>query len=182
MFSTPASEITPSAAFSSVDGSGTQSDKHLDLSATENTLGNKGFSPSSFQPTLHAERNPLLPTQALRARPPKRHLDPVQARTMNEAKAAKQAMTLLVKQDVIRLVEDYEERIASLAQNHSVTVEYVKRLITTASDLKRKRAPGRMQTLVHLKAQEVNVCKSFLIILLCTRCSLSKQLFLLGVG
>lgn len=91
---------------------------------------------------------------------------------MNEAKAAKQAMAMLVKQDVIRLVEDYEEKIANLAQKHSINVEYVKRLITTASDLRRKRAPGRVQALVHIKAQEVNACKSFLIILLSTSFSL----------
>ncbi|KAF9068749.1 hypothetical protein BDP27DRAFT_1184302, partial [Rhodocollybia butyracea] len=107
-------------------------------------------------PTSHAQRNPLLPTQAVRTRPPKRQLDPAQARTMNEAKAAKQAMAMLVKQDVVRLVEDYEENVANLAKKHSVSIEYVKRLITTASDLKRKRAPGRIQALVHIKAQEVN--------------------------
>lgn len=86
---------------------------------------------------------------------------------MNEAKAAKQAMAMLVKQDVVGLVESYEENIANLAQKHSVSIEYVKRLITTASDLKGKRAPGRIQALVHIKAQEVNACKSFLV-LLCT--------------
>ncbi|KAF9028409.1 hypothetical protein BDP27DRAFT_1153106, partial [Rhodocollybia butyracea] len=61
-----------------------------------------------------------------------------------------------VKQDVIRLLEDHEERVASLADKHSFTLDYIKRLITTTSGLKRKRAPGRMQALVHIKAQEVN--------------------------
>ncbi|KAF9058596.1 hypothetical protein BDP27DRAFT_1432503 [Rhodocollybia butyracea] len=144
----PSSPLISSTKVSERDG-------HSDEGSSAVSAG-RGFLSSSFQPASHAERNPLLPTQAVRARPSKRQLDPVQARTMNEAKAAKQALALLVKKDVIRLLEDQEERVASLADKHSVTIDYIKRLITTTSGLKRKRAPGRMQALVHIKAQEVN--------------------------
>ncbi|KAF9045876.1 hypothetical protein BDP27DRAFT_1434558 [Rhodocollybia butyracea] len=147
---------TGNMAPSPVDELNTQSDKNTDSTAAENPPTNKDFSSISFQPTSHAQQNPLLPTQAVHTRPPKRQLDPAQACTMNEAKAAKQAMAMLVKQNVVRLIEDYEENIANLAKKHSVRIEYMKHLITTASNLKRKRAPGRIQALVHIKAQEVN--------------------------
>ncbi|KAJ4463658.1 hypothetical protein C8J55DRAFT_494266 [Lentinula edodes] len=107
------------------------------------------------QATTHAERNPLLPTQAIRARR-SHHLDPVQSRTMNEAKAEKQRLDLLLKQDALKLMNEYEEMIAALAYKHSRTPEYVKALISTASHLSRQRATGRMQALVHIKSLEVN--------------------------
>lgn len=110
----------------------------------------------SFHPTTHAAKNPLLPTQSVRPRAAKRTLNSAQSYTMNEAKAAKQQKAMLLKQDLVLLLEDYEAKIDALAQKHSTKVEHVKRLATTVSGLKNKRAPGRMQTLLHLKAQEVN--------------------------
>ncbi|KAF9060852.1 hypothetical protein BDP27DRAFT_1193649, partial [Rhodocollybia butyracea] len=110
----------------------------------------------SFEPTTHAQRNPLLPTQSLCAHP-KRTLDPVQARTMNKAKAEKQRLTMLARDDVVKLAEEFEENIAGLAQKHSVTVEYLKGLMSMTSKYKRKRATGRMQALVYLKGKEVNL-------------------------
>lgn len=116
---------------------------------------------SSFEPTTHAQRNPLLPTQSVRARP-NRTLDPVQARTMNEAKVEKQRLAMLARDDVLKLAMEFEQNIASLAEKHAVSVEYLKSLMSMASKFKRKRAPGRMQALVHLKAKEVNAGKCFL--------------------
>ncbi|KAJ3740350.1 hypothetical protein DFH05DRAFT_1545796 [Lentinula detonsa] len=110
---------------------------------------------TSFEPTTHAQRNPLLPTQNIRPHP-KRTLDPVQARTMNEAKAEKQRLAMLARDDVLKLATEFEQNVASLAEKHAVSVEYLKGLMSMASKFKRKRAPGRMQALVHLKAKEVN--------------------------
>ncbi|KAF9077304.1 hypothetical protein BDP27DRAFT_1413728 [Rhodocollybia butyracea] len=109
----------------------------------------------SFEPTTHAQRNPLLPTQSVRARP-KRKLDPVQARTMNEAKAEKQRLAMLARDDILKLAMEFEENIKGLAEKHSVTVEYLKGLMSMASKYKRKRAAGRMQALIHLKGKEIN--------------------------
>ncbi|KAF8828334.1 hypothetical protein HHX47_DHR4000548 [Lentinula edodes] len=109
----------------------------------------------SRQPTTHAERNPLLPTQTIRARAA-RHLDAVQSRTMHEAKVEKQKLDLLLKQDVIKLMTTFEEMTASLAHKHHRTPAYVKELISTTSHLSRQRATGRMQALIHIKSKEVN--------------------------
>ncbi|KAJ3748068.1 hypothetical protein DFH05DRAFT_1522492 [Lentinula detonsa] len=111
---------------------------------------------TSFQPTIHASQNPLFPTQSVRPRAAKRTLDPAQSYTMNEAKAAKQQKAMLLKQDLILLLEDYEAKIEALSEKHSTKVKYIKHLATTVSGLKNKRAPGRMQVLLHIKAQEVN--------------------------
>lgn len=75
---------------------------------------------------------------------------------MNEAKAEKQRLAMLARDDVLKLAMEFEENIAGLAQKHSVTVEYLKNLMSMASKFKRKRAAGRMQALVHLKAKEIN--------------------------
>ncbi|KAJ3747785.1 hypothetical protein DFH05DRAFT_1541287 [Lentinula detonsa] len=125
----------------------------------QNPPASTGNTPSnsftSFEPTTHAQRNPLLPTQSIRPHP-KRTLDPVQARTMNEAKAEKQRLAMLARDDVLKLATEFEQNVASLAEKHAVSVEYLKGLMSMASKFKRKRAPGRMQALVHLKAKEVN--------------------------
>ncbi|KAJ3748837.1 hypothetical protein DFH05DRAFT_1540061 [Lentinula detonsa] len=110
---------------------------------------------TSLEPTTHAQRNPLLPTQSIRPHL-KRTLDPVQARTMNEAKAEKQRLAMLARDDVLKLATEFEQNVAGLAEKHSVSVEYLKSLMSMASKFKRMRAPGRMQALVHLKAKEVN--------------------------
>ncbi|KAJ3765784.1 hypothetical protein FB446DRAFT_709175 [Lentinula raphanica] len=111
---------------------------------------------SSFAPTAQILRNPLLPTQAVRKRAPKRTLNPAQLQTMKEAKAAKQQLLLSVKADVVKLLEEQEEKISSLAETHSVSVEVIKRMFSTVSELKKRKAARRMQTLIHIKAQEVN--------------------------
>lgn len=116
---------------------------------------------SAFEPTTHATHNPLLPTQSIQSRLPRQYnLTAAQSRSLNDAKADKARLAMLLKQDVVKLLEEYEANIATLADNHHVDVERVKRLVTTVSELKNKRAPGRMQTLLHLKAQEVNASKS----------------------
>ncbi|KAJ3848694.1 hypothetical protein EV368DRAFT_86344 [Lentinula lateritia] len=109
----------------------------------------------SCQPTTHAERNPLLPTQSIHARAT-RHLDAVQSRTMHEAKVEKQKLDLLLKQDVIKLMTTFEEMTASLAHKHHRTPAYVKELISTTSHLSRQKATGRMQALIHIESKEVN--------------------------
>ncbi|KAJ4496532.1 hypothetical protein C8R41DRAFT_866151, partial [Lentinula lateritia] len=109
----------------------------------------------SRQPTTHAERNPLLPTQTIRARAA-RHLDAVQSRTMHEAKVEKQKLDSLLKQDIIKLMTTFEEMTASLAHKHHRTPAYVKELISTTSHLSPQRATGRMQALIHIKSKEVN--------------------------
>ncbi|KAJ3742464.1 hypothetical protein DFH05DRAFT_1461564 [Lentinula detonsa] len=78
--------------------------------STSNTPSNSILAPvlvpktgfTSFEPTTHAQRNPLLPTQSICPHP-KRTLDPVQARTMNEAKAEKQRLAMLARDDVLKL-------------------------------------------------------------------------------
>ncbi|KAJ3978714.1 hypothetical protein F5890DRAFT_1653079 [Lentinula detonsa] len=131
--------------------------------STSNTPSNSILAPvlvpktgfTSLEPTTHAQRNPLLPTQSIRPHL-KRTLDPVQARTMNEAKAEKQRLAMLARDDVLKLATEFEQNVAGLAEKHSVSVEYLKSLMSMASKFKRMRAPGRMQALVHLKAKEVN--------------------------
>ncbi|KAJ3830821.1 hypothetical protein F5878DRAFT_648189, partial [Lentinula raphanica] len=68
----------------------------------------------------------------------------------------KRQLLELVKAEVVKLLEEHEEKISSLAETHSVSVEVVKRMFSVASDYKHKRAAGRMQTLIHIKAQEIN--------------------------
>lgn len=146
--------ISAASVSTSVQGSNAQDNN----SAGTRTLS-KSF--TAFEPAIHAARNPLLPTQEVRSHAPKRILTPAQSRTMNEAKAAKQREAMLLKLEIVALYEEHEAKIAALAKKHCTTSEYITRLATAVSELKRKRAPGRMQALLHIKAKEVNSSKFF---------------------
>ncbi|KAJ3730334.1 hypothetical protein C8R42DRAFT_637106 [Lentinula raphanica] len=141
--------IEPSSASTTANGFSTD---------TPNDILSDGF--FSFAPTAQIHRNPLLPTQAVRQRAPKCTLNAAQIHTMNEAKAAKRQLLQTVKVEVMKLLEEHEEKISSLAETHSVSVDLIKRMYSTASDYKHKRAAGRMQTLIHIKAQEINASRS----------------------
>ncbi|KAE9407452.1 hypothetical protein BT96DRAFT_933486 [Gymnopus androsaceus JB14] len=154
----PASDEAPlSTAANGEESSSSSTGELIDSSnqSTSNPANNAAL-PASFLLSSHVERNPLLPTQTVRVHPPKKTLTTAQAQTMNAAKAEKAKRAMLLKTDVIKLFDEHEEKIANLAKVHSVKPEYLKRLLTTASTLKRKRATGRIQALVHIKAQEEN--------------------------
>ncbi|KAJ3717528.1 hypothetical protein C8R42DRAFT_724442 [Lentinula raphanica] len=121
-------------------------DKMLDRSAPFPT----------YRPTTHAERNPLLPTQEVQQRPPKRTLTTAQIRSMQEGKAAKQRQNLLLKADIVDLLEKHEQAIEELASKYSVEADYIKKLIIPVSKMKEKKAVGRGQALIYLKGKEVN--------------------------
>ncbi|KAJ3712395.1 hypothetical protein C8R42DRAFT_647560 [Lentinula raphanica] len=124
-------------------------------SLLEKALEHSGPFPK-HRPTTHADRNPLLPTQERRQRPPKRVLTPAQLRTMQEGKAAKQRQNLLLKTDILDLLDKHEQAIEELASKHSVEADYIKKLIIPVTKLKEKKAVGRRQALVYMKGKEVN--------------------------
>lgn len=106
--------------------------------------------------SAHAERNPLQPTQPLRAPRVRRRLTEQEKTSAKVAREVKRVQHQALVEDIVSHMAEEERQLELIGDKHGYTAAYVKQLKTSSSHFKQRRAPTIQNAVFHLKATELN--------------------------